>query len=240
MHFTGGAVDDLGGSADEDAHGDHRAFAHHHAFDHLGARADEAVVLDHHWPGLHRLQHAADADAAGDVAVLADLRARADGDPGVDHGAAVDIGADIEKARHQDGAGRDIGAAPHHAVRHRAEAGRAELVFAPAGEFRRHLVVPAGFAEARVVAAAGDQRRVDQAERQQHRLLQPLVGFPFAVTFLGHAIFAAVEAVERRLHGIEHLALGPDVDLRAPFPSRVDDQLQFFRAHATGPSFVTA
>ena len=37
--------------------------------------------------GLQRLKHAADAGAAGDMAVLADLRAGADRRPGVDHGA---------------------------------------------------------------------------------------------------------------------------------------------------------
>ena len=58
-----------------------------HALGHLGAGADEAVVLDDDGAGLQRLEHAADAGAAGDVAVLADLRAGADGGPGVDHGA---------------------------------------------------------------------------------------------------------------------------------------------------------
>ena len=42
----------------------------HHALRHLGAGADEAVVLDDDRVGLQRLQHAADADAAGDVGPL--------------------------------------------------------------------------------------------------------------------------------------------------------------------------
>ena len=46
-------------------------------------------------------EHAADAHAAGQVHVLADLRARAHGGPGVDHGAFVDIGADVHVAGHQ-------------------------------------------------------------------------------------------------------------------------------------------
>jgi membrane dipeptidase len=37
-----GAVDDLGRRAEVDAHRQHRAFAHAHAFGHFGARADEA------------------------------------------------------------------------------------------------------------------------------------------------------------------------------------------------------
>ncbi len=40
--FTGGAVDDLGGGGNEHAHGEHRAAAHDHAFDHFRAGADEA------------------------------------------------------------------------------------------------------------------------------------------------------------------------------------------------------
>ena len=109
MDGAGLAVDDAGRRAEIDAHREHRAFAHDHALGDLGARADEAVVLDDHRPGLQRLEHAADAGAAGDVAVLADLRAGADRRPGVDHGAGVDIGADIDERRHQHDAGRDIG-----------------------------------------------------------------------------------------------------------------------------------
>ena len=76
------------------------------SLDHFRARPDEAVVLDDDRVRLQRLEHAADADAAGQVTVLADLRAGADGRPGVDHGAGVDIGADVDEARHQHDAGR--------------------------------------------------------------------------------------------------------------------------------------
>src|SRR6185312_4837799 len=82
--FARGAVDDLGRLADEHAHAEHRAFAHDAAFDHFRARTDEAVVLDDRRPGLHRLQHAADADTTRQMHVLADLRARTDRGPGVD------------------------------------------------------------------------------------------------------------------------------------------------------------
>ena len=67
------------------------------AFGDFRARADEAIVLDDHRPGLQRLEHAADADAAGNMTVLADLRAGADRRPGVDHGALIDIGAEIDE-----------------------------------------------------------------------------------------------------------------------------------------------
>src|SRR5262249_41418419 len=83
--LAGRAVDDLGRLADEHTHRDHRAFAHHHALDDLGTRANEAIVLDDGGAGLHRLEHATDTHAAAQMHVLANLRARADGDPGVDH-----------------------------------------------------------------------------------------------------------------------------------------------------------
>src|SRR5450755_3535879 len=88
-HRTRPAVVDLRALADVDAHRDHRILLDDHALDDLRARADEAVVLDDRRIRLHRLEHAADADAAREVDVLADLRARADGDAGVDHRARV-------------------------------------------------------------------------------------------------------------------------------------------------------
>src|SRR6185312_1375997 len=59
------AIDDLGGGADEGAHGEHRALFDDDALDDFAARADEAIILDDHRLGLQRLEHAADADAAG-------------------------------------------------------------------------------------------------------------------------------------------------------------------------------
>src|SRR5262245_41868065 len=67
-------VEDAGALPEVDAHRKHAVCLHDHALDHLRARADEAVVLDDHRVRLHRLEHAADADAAGEVHVLADLR----------------------------------------------------------------------------------------------------------------------------------------------------------------------
>src|SRR5690606_37450006 len=84
----------LGALSDVDAHRDHRALAHDHTLDDFRARADEAVVLDDGGIGLQGFEHTADADAARQVHVLADLGAGADRGPGIHHGAAVDIGAD--------------------------------------------------------------------------------------------------------------------------------------------------
>src|SRR5262249_53094956 len=111
--LAGPAIDDARGGPDEDAHGERRAGLADAALDHLAPRTDEAVVLDDDGVRLHRLQHAADADAARKVTVLADLRAGADGRPGIYHGAAVDVGADIHEARHQHDVRRDISRAAH-------------------------------------------------------------------------------------------------------------------------------
>ncbi len=146
---------------------------HDHALGHFRARADEAIVLDDHRAGLQRLEHAADADAAGDVAVLADLRAGADRRPGVDHGAGIHIGAEIDERGHQHHARRDIGGAAHDAARHRAKAGGAEILVVPIVEFRRHLVPPG-----RMRRPARNDAHVVETKRQQHRLLQPLIDVP--------------------------------------------------------------
>ena len=76
------------------------AVAHPGPLGHDAAAADEALVADDHRRGLRRLEHATDADAAREVHVRADLRARADGGPGVDHGVGADPGADVHVAGH--------------------------------------------------------------------------------------------------------------------------------------------
>ena len=62
-------------AGDENAHGHHRALADDHPLDHLGAGADEAIVLDDGRVGLQQLEHAADADAPGEMHISADLGA---------------------------------------------------------------------------------------------------------------------------------------------------------------------
>ena len=76
--------------------------------------------------GLDRFQHAADADAAREVHVLADLGAGADGGPGVDHRAFIDVGADVDVGRHQHHVLRDEGTAARGGRRHDAEAAGAK------------------------------------------------------------------------------------------------------------------
>src|SRR5205085_356302 len=54
------------------------------------------------------------------VDVLSDLRARRDGDPGIDHRARVDVGADVDVRRHEHRARCDVRPAPNRRRRHDA------------------------------------------------------------------------------------------------------------------------
>ena len=64
---------------------------------------------------------------------------------------------------------------------------------------------------------------VVEPEREQHRLLEPLVDPPVAVrALLGDARLAAVEQVERRLDRLAHRALGGRADAVALLESVVD------------------
>ena len=107
---------------------DHGPLADEDALDDDRARADEAAVLDDHRPRARRLEHAADADAAGEVARRADLRAGADGGPGVDHRARADPRADVHVAGHHDHARLEERAVAHDARRHDAHAALCEAV----------------------------------------------------------------------------------------------------------------
>src|SRR5439155_15122534 len=71
---------------------------------------ERAAVPDDDRRGLRRLEHAPDPDAARKVDPLADLRARADRCPRVDHRVGPDAGADVHVAGHEDHARREIGA----------------------------------------------------------------------------------------------------------------------------------
>ena len=83
--------------------------AEHDAVADAGALGDDAARADACVSSpiddrrrLRRFEHAADADAAREVDPFADLRARADRRPGVDHRVGADAGADVHVARHQD------------------------------------------------------------------------------------------------------------------------------------------
>ena len=146
---------------------------------------------------LQRFEHAADADAAGQVNVLADLRARADGGPGVDHRALVDVGADVDVGRHQHDVLRDEAAAPRDGGRNDAHAGGAHVLGVEVRELRLHLVVEAKL-------AGMDRHVVVEPERQQHGLLEPLVRDPRAVDLLGYAQAPGVEVGDGMIHGVAY------------------------------------
>ena len=197
------------------------------AFGHLRARADEAVVFDDHRSGLQRLEHAADAGAARDVHVPADLGAAAHGRPGVDHGAAIDIGAEIDEAGHQDNVRRDVRGVADHTARHRAKTRARELGFTPAGELGGHLVPPAGAAR-----PALDRAQLIQAKGQQHGLLQPLLHAPLAVHLVRDAQASRIQSVERRIDRRAHRPSGIRADLGAPLEGVVDHPLERGLVHA--------
>src|SRR5574338_210326 len=167
--LAGGTVVNLGALADVHAHGDDRVLLDDDPFHHRGAGANEAVVLDDHGTGLHRLQHATDAHPAGQMDVLSDLGAGTHRSPGIHHGAFIHVGADIHVGGHQ-----------HHVFRDVAPL---------AGSGGGHLVEVLG-------GAAGHDFVVAEAEGDEHRLLDPLVHGPLAVDLLGHPQAALVQAVD--------------------------------------------
>ena len=188
--------------SDIHAHGNDRTFLDDHTLDDLGARADEAVVLDDGRAGLYRFQHAADADTAGQVNVLADLCTGTHGCPGVDHGATVDIGADVDIGGHQDCAGCNIGSLAGRCRRYHAYTAFTKFTRVGVGVLRGHLVVVVG-------EATFYEGIVLDAERQQHGLFQPVVDDPVAVFLLGHAGHATVQHVDGLQCGL--LDVGIDI-----------------------------
>ena len=131
---------------------------YHNAFDNLGARADETIVFDDGRACLQWLQHTAKTHPAGEMNILAHLGAGADRGPGVHHGAAVDISADIDIGRHQNDAGGDVGSPPRRRRRHYPHARGSESLCVPGGVFGGDLVKIAGIAvldDAVVIQAEG-------------------------------------------------------------------------------------
>ena len=182
--------------------------------DHDAARADEAAVLDDHGRGLHGFEHAADAHAAREVDVFADLGAGTHRGPCVDHRAGVDIGADVHVRRHQDGSRGDVGAVARHGLGHDPHA---QL---PVAVLEFHLVVPLQFAGLHL--AHGLDREVED-----HGLLDPLVDLPFAfgrVDGFRRAEFALVHQFDDLSYGLLH---GGVLKQCAVFPRLLDYRFEF-------------
>src|SRR5262249_9044714 len=150
------------GRVQDDALPEHTALSDARALRDHAATADRRVVLDDHGRSLRRLEDAADADAPREVHALPDLAARADGRPRVDHGVGADTGADVHVGRHQDHAGREVGAPPGGTAGDDTHPRRRVVVL------ERELVV--------VLERPGfDNGEVLEPEQQEDRLLQPLV-----------------------------------------------------------------
>src|SRR6266446_5112893 len=124
----------------------------------------------------------------------------------------------------------------HHAVRHSPHTRFAEARIVPALKFRGDLVPPHSFA-----GPAGNHAHLVEAEREQHRLLQPLVHPPVTIgVALGNPCHAAIEQVERGLYGLAHWALGRRTDVLAPFEAVVDDLGKTGMRNVTKTSIVKA
>src|SRR6188768_3401456 len=159
-HLGSGDVQDRRRGRQGHAGADHGFALDQHAFDDDRARADEAAVFDDDGLRSRWLEHAAQADAAGQMAVLADLRTRADRGPGVDHGAGADVGADVHVTRHHDRALLDERAVADRPWRHDAHAGFVQVLL------EWDLVVE-------LEGADRDFLHRYDAEVQQHGLLDP-------------------------------------------------------------------
>src|SRR4051812_27966168 len=132
-----------------------------------------------------------DPNATGKVHVTADLRARPDGRPRVDHGAGADPRADVHVARHEHRTRLDVRPVPNGGGRHDTDAVVGEAAL------QRHLVV---------VLERPDVGRLEppHTEVQQHRLLDPRVYAPRPRTVgLGDAQLTAVQAVDRGLDRLD-------------------------------------
>src|SRR6185503_20413508 len=72
-HLGPGDVEDRGARGEHHPGADHRLALDQHALDHDHARPDEHAVFEDDRARPRRLQHAADPDPAGEVAVPPDL-----------------------------------------------------------------------------------------------------------------------------------------------------------------------
>ncbi len=156
--------------------------------------------------------------------VLADLRATADGRPGVDQRTAVHEGADVDIAGHQHDVPGDIRPPPGDRIRHDTKSSFLEILLCSAGELQRYLVEI-------VRVAAFDATALLDAEVQQHGFLEPLIDHPLAVDLLGDANLPGIQPADGRQHGIpEFRRRIPQIE-RAPLVEcRLDGAFQTIHA----------
>ncbi len=136
--------------------------------------------------------------------VLTNLGTGANGRPGINHGALIDMGPEVHEGRHQNHARRDIGRFANNAIGHGTETCLFPLGFTPALELAVDLVPPAG-----ALRAAGLLFHILDAEAQQHCLLGPLVDMPVAtVLTLSHTQLAGIQCVQGLFDRIALLTCG--------------------------------
>ncbi len=142
----------------------------------------------------------------------------------------ADMGADIDEARHQHDARRDIGRAAHDRSPARRGSRPRGSGLAPAGEFRRHLVPPGG-------AALGPAARISHMSLRRND--SSTAFFSHWLTRQPPRPFSATRALplssRSRLgfDGIANLALCRRRDRVPVFPCRIDGSLQFRVAHGS-------
>ena len=118
--------------------------------------------------------------------VFTDLRAGADGSPGINHGAFVNVGADVNVGRHQHGVAGDECALTYRCRRHHAETFFLETRFVIVSEFHRYFIEVAAF---RTI----DNLVIVNTEREQYRFLQPLMRHPLTIDLLSDAQRAGIQ-----------------------------------------------
>src|SRR3954447_26228812 len=100
--------------------------------------------------------------------ILADLGARSDRGPRIDHCAFVYIRADVDVRRHEHRILANEGAPANHGRRNDAISAATEVFAAEMLKFTRYLVEV-------LRSCAVDGHIVSKPERKQHRFLQPLM-----------------------------------------------------------------
>ena len=177
------------------AHADNGVFFNHHAFNDFTACADKAVVFDDGGARLQWLKHAANAYAAREVYVFANLGARADCCPSVYHGAFVYIRANVYIAGHQNSAFGNVAAAPRNGGWHYAHASGLQFGFAHAAKLGGHFVVKRQVTRSHAGIVA-------QAKAQQHGFFEPLVHSPLPYALAcGYAQAACIKFSQNVLNG---------------------------------------
>jgi len=175
-----GDVDDRNRRSERDPRGQDGLTPDANPLDDHAAGADKRSVLHDHRHRAGRLEDTADPDAAGQVDIGADLRARPDRRPRVDHRAGSDPRADVHVRGHQDDAGRQERAEARDGGRHDPHAER--LVTG----LERDLVE---------IREWADLLRLEAADPEvvEDRRLDVGVHVPLVAVGLGHPHLAAIE-----------------------------------------------